>query len=681
MHSATRMPPGTKVLDRLAHEARITPDQYQRCLSHAQRVKVRCEDAIIDLGYMSEHDLLKYLASMYRTRFVSTGKLAKAGIPPEVLRLVPRKLCERLLCFPILYDKRGHSLSVVAADLEEHDVEKQVQVVSGAREVKVYVGRPQAIHALIRKYWEADGAAFAEIGADERGGGVRPGQREPRIPAAGGTPGADFTDYYDEASLGSGLFDFQAAGLADSSHEQSRGGPRRAPSIAFTIEAPEIAAELAKGMSEPKEAKGSEDYLGTLNVLVALLERERGDLRGHSPQVARLVRRLCERIGLTERQMHGILVGAYLHDIGKASAYHLTALNVAQYEGHRVVAQKSYLAPVRMFESVRLPEATVDTLTHLYERFDGQGFPDRHAGKEVPLGSRILAIVETYLDLTTHAKNPYRKVLTAKDACAALAEHKGTVFDPNLVDLFQTVVLGDDLKAKLLADRPTVLVVDQDPEETTVLELRLIEHGFDVAIARTATDAIRRVEESGVDAVVSEVELEPIDGFALLQRLRQKSADLPVLFLTRRSDREAVSRGFELGASDFLVKPASADVVAAKTRQILSANRPRSGRGVSGSLSEMSLPDVVQVLANGRKTGRLQIKVEGRTGEIDFVEGAIWDARFANQRGEEAVYGMLLLVDGEFVLDPHSRATQRVIHHSTESLLLEGMRRLDEGKR
>ncbi len=673
------MPPGSKVLDRLAHEVRITPDQYQRALAHAQRVKVHCEDAIVDLGYMSEAELLKYLAGIYRTRFVSTGKLARASVDPKTVRMVPQKVCERLMCFPILHDIRTQTLSVVASDLETHDVEKQVLVVSGAREVKVYVARPAAVDALIRKHWQGDTAAFAELAtrrASSRPPPARP-QPDPRVPALGG---ADFTDYYDEPGLGSGLFDLNAAGLVQSAPSPTPAArPEPSRPVAFTIEAPEIAKELARGIAEPTEPAGSEDYLETLNVLVALLERDRGELRGHSAQAARLTRKLCERIGLSERQMHGVLVAAYLHDIGKASAYHLTPLNVAQYEGHRLVAQKTYLTPVRMFESVRLPDAATETLTHLYERFDGGGFPDRQSGKEVPLGARVLAIVETYLDLTTHAKNPYRKVLGAKEACAALSKHKGAVFDPNLVDLFQTVVLGDDLKAKLLADRPTVLVVDPDPEETTVLELRLIEHGFEVTIARNAGDAVRRVEQGGVDAIVSEVDLEPVDGFALLERIRAH-AQIPVLFLTRRSDREAVSRGFGQGAADYLVKPASADVVAAKVRQVLTAQRPR-GRGVSGSLSEMSLPDVVQVLANGRKTGRLRVRSSGRDGEIDFSDGAVWDARFGEQRAHEAFYSMLLLSDGEFTLDPDTRPTQRVINDSAESLLLEGMRRLDEGRR
>ena len=175
-----------------------------------------------------------------------------------------------------------------------------------------------------------------------------------------------------------------------------------------------------------------------------------------------------------------------------------------------------------------------------------------------------------------------------------------------------------------------------------------------------------------------------IDGFELLMRLRQGGAatEVPVLFLTRRTDRDSVDRGFELGASDFLVKPASGEVVAAKTRQVLAAAQRRSGgRGVSGSLTEMALPDVLQVLSNGRKSGKLEVASAGKKGEILFSEGAIWDAKFGPQRGHDAIYAMLILTTGEFVLDPAARPTDRSIHESTESLLLEGMRRLDEGRR
>jgi len=696
-----QVPPGTKLLDRLAEQALIDPDQRQAALLHAQQVSCHCMDAVVETGAMVEAELLKYLANMYRTRFVSTAKLAKASINKGVLQKVPYKLARRLQVCPILYSDKTSTLSVVAADLAEHDIGKQVQMVGNVREVRVFLALPATVDALIRKHYKADSFAFTELEARTPGGA-------PTLGIGGPAGGADFgTADAIPLDLGSGVHDHPSsdpvAAPSDASARPAPALPSGIPSpieipvpiaipkvprkskrpVAITMDSPKVAAAEKESVKEAAETLLSRDFREALNVLVALLEQGRGDLRGHSAQVARLCRRVGERIGLSEAQLHGVLIAAFLHDIGKAGTYHLTALNVAQYEGHRIQAQKTYLNPVKMFESVKLPEATVQTLSRLYERTDGQGFPDRLARKDIPLGARILAIVESYCDITTHEKNPFRRVLKPKEACEALERNGDKIFDANLIDVFRTVVLGDDLKAKLLADRPTLLVVDSDPEETTVLELRLIEQGYDVEVARTATDAYERVQKGGVDGMITEVELAPIDGFELLSRLRKggEGAELPVLFLTAKDDGDSVNHGLELGAADYIVKPVSAEVVAAKTKRMLNARKRDAPRGVSGSLAEMSLPDVVQVLSNGRKSGQLRITSEGQKGDIFFSEGAIWDATFGDARAEEAFYAMLVLEDGDFSLDPQGRAKERVVNAPTESLLLEGMRRLDEGRR
>src|SRR6185369_17050882 len=134
--------------------------------------------------------------------------------------------------------------------------------------------------------------------------------------------------------------------------------------------------------------------------LVSLLENSRTDLRGHSSMVARLVRKTCERIGLPQVQIASFTIAGYLHDLGKMGAYHLTALNVAEYEGHRVAAQKGMELPVHLMESVGLLPDTSAAIQNMYERYDGQGIPNGAASKDIPLGARILAVADTYADLT-----------------------------------------------------------------------------------------------------------------------------------------------------------------------------------------------------------------------------------------------------------------------------------------
>jgi response regulator RpfG family c-di-GMP phosphodiesterase len=317
----------------------------------------------------------------------------------------------------------------------------------------------------------------------------------------------------------------------------------------------------------------------------------------------------------------------------------------------------------------------------MYERYDGKGLPGDASGKEIPLGARLLAIADTYADLTQNPKNPYRKALRPVQACEVLARFKGTVFDPNLVDLFRHTVTGDDLKAKLLADRNLALLVEPDPEETTVLELRMIERGFEVKVARTADQAIKALERGEVEVVVSELDLKPQDGFALLAEVRRHEwgKDLPWVIVTARASAADAKRAFELGVSDFVTKPLATDLFVAKLRQIMQREaRSRAPRGVSGSLTEMGLPEIVQVLWHGRKTGSLKIRAGAEHGEIHFVDGAIHNAMWGSLRGEEAFYGMLTLASGDFQLDPSFRAAAAIIQASPEALLLEGMRRLDE---
>ena len=395
-----------------------------------------------------------------------------------------------------------------------------------------------------------------------------------------------------------------------------------------------------------------------------------------------MIKKIAERIGLNPNQLNELQIASFIHDLGKAGAYHLTALNVAEYEGHAAQAKKVYSSPVRLMEAVGLSHETKSAVEQMYERFDGQGFPHGSKAKDISLGARILAIADTYADLTQNPRNPFRKRLSPAEACEVLARYRGTVFDPNLVDLFKHTVTGEDLKARLLADRHRALVIDPDPEETTVLELRMVEQGFEVQQAHNAEQALKHLQSGEYEMVVSEIDLGGTDGFALLAEARKHDwgKKMPWIFVTGRSGSADARRAFELGASDFMTKPIVADLLVAKLKQIMEREATQSGsRGVSGSLQEMGLPDMVQVLWHGRKTGSLKIRSQREQGEIHFVNGQIFNALWGRQRGEDAFYSMIALTEGTFALDPNFKAESQEIQGSPEALLLEGMRRMDEG--
>src|SRR5260370_12944821 len=91
-----------------------------------------------------------------------------------------------------------------------------------------------------------------------------------------------------------------------------------------------------------------------------------------------------------------LVSAAFVHDLGKMGVFHLTTLNCSEYDGHKSAAQKAFGIPARLLEPVRLPADTTQAVAHMYERYDGKGFPDGTAGKDIPLGARALAISDTH---------------------------------------------------------------------------------------------------------------------------------------------------------------------------------------------------------------------------------------------------------------------------------------------
>ncbi len=663
-------------LDRLVVEGKLPPDRYDEVVIHAQRTQSTAEEAILQLGLMGETELLKYLAGLYKTQFVSSERLAKAAIDLGLLQKVPRKLAKRLTAFPILYDAKSRMVSVVAADMTDEDVRQQMTFATGARGVHVYVAREGAIRAAIAKHYDQDNRPFEMLLSGASSREVRSTRESDPVPGWGQ------------------VFEDKDGLLVRRRRKQSLEGEQPANDQLIQDEIDETPPETSAGqtlieqLSAPELggdlAVDPEVYLETLSVLVTLMEQVNPGRGAHSMRVAGMCRQVCERIQLSKAQVQGILVAAYLHDVGVSTDSHSTPFDLVHDETKHETARRFYSAPIRILESVDLPKTAIDALRHRFERFDGKGFPERLSGKDIPLGARILAVAESYIDLTQSKDNGLGQRVSAEQACDALEPHKGTTFDPAVVDWLRHIVLDGGLNAQIMSARHRVLIVDPDPEETAVLEVQFAGQGYDVSIERSIKGALRILDADAFDLVVSEVNLTDGQGFELLELMRKNShTKTPLMFVTSDRAQSSVNRGLELGAADYVVKPTSAAVVAAKAgRMIANSHAQKAGsRGISGSLQEMALPDLIQMIANGRKNGILKVQNGASQGELMFQDGSIHDARFGALSGAEAVYGVLRLTDGEFTLEPQTAPVPDAIGIPTHHLLLEAMRRLDEDQR
>ncbi|CAN5838443.1 response regulator transcription factor [soil metagenome] len=114
-----------------------------------------------------------------------------------------------------------------------------------------------------------------------------------------------------------------------------------------------------------------------------------------------------------------------------------------------------------------------------------------------------------------------------------------------------------------------ILVIDDDAALTSTLKRGLAYEGYAVDAANSSRHGLTLARERTPDLVILDVMLPELDGFEVLSRLRSADAELPVLMLTARDEPESQVRGLECGADDYVLKPFTFQVLAARVKALL----------------------------------------------------------------------------------------------------------------
>ena len=234
-----------------------------------------------------------------------------------------------------------------------------------------------------------------------------------------------------------------------------------------------------------------------------------------------------------------------------------------------------------------------------------------------------------------------------------------------------------------------LLLVDADPRSVRVLEVSLKKSGYSVTTASDGADALAKIEYSTPDLILTDTRLPTLDGYELVRRLKQNPdlSQIPVVFLTSQKSIEDKIRGLELGVEDYLTKPIFVReltarvnlLLARRTQERMATSMPAGARTrLSGSLADMGVVDIIQTFEVSRKSGEARITSGRLETVIYFREGKVVDARLGRLRGEEAVYRALIWVTGSFEVEFKPIVSEDVVTTTTQGLLMEGMRRVDE---
>lgn len=173
-----------------------------------------------------------------------------------------------------------------------------------------------------------------------------------------------------------------------------------------------------------------------LAMMVKAIEARDPYTSGHSRRVSGLSRAIAVDLGLTPDEIEDIENAALLHDVGKIHAEFAPLL---QKEGKLTDEEWEIMKThsTRSAELVslfsRFQGYVVSCVRHHHERWDGRGYPDGIAAKEIPLGARIITIADTIDAMTTN--RPYRNALSLEAVVSELNKCRGSQFDSELVDL------------------------------------------------------------------------------------------------------------------------------------------------------------------------------------------------------------------------------------------------------
>lgn len=175
--------------------------------------------------------------------------------------------------------------------------------------------------------------------------------------------------------------------------------------------------------------------LASITSLVQALEARDAYTRGHSDNVSEIVAGMAKLMNFDEYDIEDIKIGARLHDIGKIGVRDslllkkgkLTSEEIKIFHNHPVIGSE-ILKPIPSLNSI------IPLVLHHHERIDGNGYPGKLKGSQIPLWSRMTAVADTFDALTTDRS--YRKGFTKEIALEIINDVKGTQLCEDCTDVF-----------------------------------------------------------------------------------------------------------------------------------------------------------------------------------------------------------------------------------------------------
>ena len=234
-----------------------------------------------------------------------------------------------------------------------------------------------------------------------------------------------------------------------------------------------------------------------------------------------------------------------------------------------------------------------------------------------------------------------------------------------------------------------VLLVDDNP-----MVLEMLRQGLaPLATVQTASDggdAMLKTVDEMPDLIITDYDMPGMNGRQLLEKIKARAATakIPIILVASRADISEKLKMVQDNVEDFIEKPFYTKEACGHIKKVIDKialekmAREAPGEGVlRGSLAQMNIMDLLQSLEMGHKTCSLVLTNNGERCEMFFADGGVNHAVYGAIKGDDAVYKALAWSAGNFQIDFTGRSSEQTCTRSTQGLLMEGLRLLDEANR
>jgi PAS domain S-box-containing protein/putative nucleotidyltransferase with HDIG domain len=188
--------------------------------------------------------------------------------------------------------------------------------------------------------------------------------------------------------------------------------------------------ELSNSFERLKKA-----YVDTINALVSAVERRDPYTAGHQKRVASLACAIAMEMGLPKEQVDGLRLAGLVHDVGKIQIpteilikpSHLSEIEFVMIKTHPQVGYD-------ILKEIDFPYPVAQIVLQHHERMDGSGYPKGLKGEKILVEARIIGVADVVEAMSSH--RPYRPAVGIDQAIKEISQHRGSLYDPEVVDVF-----------------------------------------------------------------------------------------------------------------------------------------------------------------------------------------------------------------------------------------------------